>query len=370
MLTRFAVNNYRGFSKKIEWDLSSPGKYDFNNYAVKDGVVKSGVIYGPNGMGKSNFGLAIFDIVNHLSQKWKKPDYYRNFVYAGNPDSPVSFEYGFKFGDTHLEYAYSKDKIGNLLSETLTCNGEVVLKQDSTESNVFASPEFPIEESVKKKFANSANRVSLVAFILGAMPLEKDHYLVKLNQFVGNMLWFSSVEGNQFIGMETIVESIEEFIIRQNITKDFQNFLNEVSNQTFDFVTPSTSDKLILCNINGGRIPFIEISSTGTKSLTLLYYWLKKIDSHSFIFIDEFDAFYHFKLAFNVCKRLFNLDCQVFTSSHNTSLMTNDLLRPDCNFILDNNIIKPLCDCTEKELRFAHNMEKLYRGGTFSTGTL
>ena len=71
------------------------------------------------------------------------------------------------------------------------------------------------------------------------------------------------------------------------------------------------------------------------------------------------------KLAFEVCKQLFNLNCQVFTSSHNTYLMTNDLLRPDCNFILQNNKIKPLHACTEKELRFGHNIEKLFRAGAF-----
>lgn len=86
----------------------------------------------------------------------------------------------------------------------------------------------------------------------------------------------------------------------------------------------------------------------------------------SFVFIDEFDAFYHFKLSFNVCKELLKLNCQIFTSSHNTYLMTNELLRPDCNFLLDKNIIKPLYECTEKELRWGHNIEKLFRGGTFT----
>ena len=92
---------------------------------------------------------------------------------------------------------------------------------------------------------------------------------------------------------------------------------------------------------------------------------MQKMGEATFVFIDEFDAFYHFKLSFEVCKRLFNMGCQVFTSSHNTYLMTNDLLRPDCNFIVSNNKIKPLCDCTEKELRFGHNIEKLFRGDTF-----
>lgn len=97
----------------------------------------------------------------------------------------------------------------------------------------------------------------------------------------------------------------------------------------------------------------------------LLYFWIQTMDKATLVFIDEFDAFYHFELAFEVCKRLFALECQVFTSSHNTYLMTNDLLRPDCNFILKNNEIKSLCDCTEKELRWGNNIEKMYRGKAF-----
>ena len=45
--------------------------------------------------------------------------------------------------------------------------------------------------------------------------------------------------------------------------------------------------------------------------------------------------------------------------------MTNDLLRPDCNFIINRGEIKALHDLTTKELRQGHNIEKLYRGGTF-----
>ncbi len=74
MLTKFAVTNYRGFKDKLEWDLSNPSNYSFNTHAIKDGIVKNGIIYGHNGSGKSNLGLAIFDIANHLSHRWKKPD--------------------------------------------------------------------------------------------------------------------------------------------------------------------------------------------------------------------------------------------------------------------------------------------------------
>ena len=86
MLVRFAVKNYRGFSQRLEWNLSNPSNYEYNNYAIKDGVIKNGIVYGPNGSGKTNLGMALFDIVNHLTQKFKKAGYYNNFVYAGLPN--------------------------------------------------------------------------------------------------------------------------------------------------------------------------------------------------------------------------------------------------------------------------------------------
>ncbi len=363
MLTYFSVKNYRGFSDCIEWDLSNPNRYDFSTYAIKNNIIKNGIIYGPNGSGKSSFGLAIFDIVNHLSQKWKRPNYYENFVYAGNLLSPVQFKYKFKFNDNVVEYTYSKDRNGTLLSESLYIDNTCCFENGN--GNITIANDFPVDESVKARIATSANSISLVNYLLSSFPLEKDHYLVKMAEFVNSMLWFSSVEGNEFIGLQSNSDSIDEFIIRENRVKEFSDFLFEISGQKFSFVTPKPEDRVLMCDVNGVNIPYTLMESTGTKSLTLLFYWLCKLEQASFVIIDEFDAFYHFRLSMEVCKTLFRKDCQVFLSSHNTSLMTNELLRPDCNFILNSNRIKPLCDCTEKELRFGHNIEKIYRADAF-----
>ena len=158
---------------------------------------------------------------------------------------------------------------------------------------------------------------------------------------------------------------MDEFIIENNLVEDFEKFLFEVSSQKFSFVTPQKGDKYLQCTIEGKTTLFRNIISTGTSSLELLYYWMKNLNQVSLLFIDEFDAFYHFKLSSEVCKRLFSLDCQVILTSHNTYLMSNDLLRPDCNLIIDGKTIRPLCSCTDKELRWAHNIEKLFRGGAF-----
>lgn len=366
MLIKFAVTNFRGFPERIEWDLSNPNNYAYNEYAIKNGVIKSGIIYGPNGSGKTNFSLAIFDIENHLSQKWKKSDYYANFVYAGNMNSPVVFEYTFRFGDQIVRYLYSKSAESSLLSEALYVDGKMVFNKD-LDSLEIDTKLFPMDEGTKNNLGSNANNVSIVNFLLSSYPLDKESFLIKLQQFVNNMLWFRNLDVREFIGFESNVVNLDEYIITNNLLDDFSTFLTKVSGQSFELMEEQSSfKKQIICKIDNTLIPFQLIASTGTKSLQLLYFWIRRISNEaSFVFIDEFDAFYHFRLSFEVCKYLFNLDCQVFTSSHNTYLMTNDLLRPDCNFILSGNKIKSLKDCTDKELRFGHNIEKLFRGNAF-----
>ena len=364
MLLKFSVKNFRGFAERIEWDLSHPSNYSFNTYAVKDGIIKNGIIYGPNGSGKTNFSVALFDIVNHLTQKSKKPDYYQNFVYGGDSNLMVEFEYTFQFGNKTIEYQYSKNVFGALVKEALIVGGTVIFRRGigALELN---EQQFPIDKDAKRNLQMNANSISIVNYLLTSYPLAHDHYLIQMRNFVDSMLWFRCLKVNEYMGFDNVATILDEYIIKNRLVKDFADFLKKISGQKFEFVQSRTTDKILFCKIGNGVIAFDLIASTGTQSLKLLYFWLKKMNEASFVFIDEFDAFYHFKLAFEVCKQLFNLNCQVFTSSHNTYLMTNDLLRPDCNFILQNNKIKPLHACTEKELRFGHNIEKLFRAGAF-----
>ncbi len=364
MLIKFAVKNFRGFPDRIEWDLCSPSSYEFNTYAIKDGTIKNGIIYGPNGAGKTNFSLAIFDIVNHLSQKWKLPNYYNNFIYAGHADSTVDFEYTFRFGKQTLQYNYSKNSNGVLVSESLCVDDNIIFQRDAQCFRIEGS-QFPMDSNTKYNLENNANNVSIVNFILISFPLNHDHYLIKLQQFVGSMLWFRNLDVREFIGLETGVTILDNYIISHDLLDDFANFLYNISGQHFQFEVSGPIDKQIVCRIGDKTIPFSRIASTGTQSLHLLYFWIQRMKDASFVFIDEFDAFYHYKLSFEICKLLFNMDCQIFTSTHNTYLMTNELLRPDCYFILDKNRIRPLTKCTERELREAHNIEKIYKAGAF-----
>ncbi|MDT3356133.1 MAG: AAA family ATPase [Bacteroidota bacterium] len=364
MLAKFSVKNFRGFADRIELDLTRHSNYNFNTFAIKNDIIKNGIIYGPNGSGKTNFSLAIFDIVYHLTQKWKKPDFFLNYTYAGSQTTLVEFDYTFVFDGQAVEYRYSKDYHGLLRSEEMLVDGKQLFKREAGKFHIDTKA-FPMDPAIQKNLADNANNVSIVNFLLTSYPLARDHYLLQLQNFVNGMLWFRRLELPEFIGLENNASVLDEYIIRNKLVADFRDFLLKVSGQDFKFATPAAGDKNLFCVVDKNKMPFDLIASTGTKYLKLLYFWMSRMGNATFVFIDEFDAFYHFKLSFEVCKRLFELPCQVFASSHNTYLMTNDLLRPDCNFILNENKIKPLCDCTDKELRFGHNIEKLFRGDTF-----
>lgn len=125
--------------------------------------------------------------------------------------------------------------------------------------------------------------------------------------------------------------------------------------------------KAIYCHFENKDADFFKIASTGTRSLSLFYYWYIRMEKASFVFIDEFDAFYHFELSESVQRHLKKMSgVQIFTTTHNTDLMSNDLLRPDSYFLLENNRIKAISELTEKELRQAHNLQKMYKAGAFN----
>ena len=57
---------------------------------------------------------------------------------------------------------------------------------------------------------------------------------------------------------------------------------------------------------------------------------------------------------------------QVALSSHSTSLIDNEILRPDCYFVLnDKGKIKQFSEITDKKIEEYHNIEKMYRTEVF-----
>lgn len=368
MLKKFAVTNYKGFNSRLEWDLSKTCDYDFNCFALRDSVVKNAIVFGLNGSGKTSLCMAVFDIVGHLTNRnlYNVSDT-AIFPKSTNLNDPTVFEYLFAFGDAQLSYNYTTDTRGAILTENLSVENasgkELVFEK--TADSLLVSKKFPIQKEWLDNFAENSNGISVLKFLLSTFPLPKDHYLSKLKAFVEQMMFFRCINESDSLGAGVSLANAEHFILQNGLIADFQQFLKELTDQDFAFSNVSGSDKSLTCTIGGDVESFANVASTGTLSLEYLFYSLQQLKKASFVMIDEFDAFYHFKLSRKVCEILFGENCQLYLTTHNTYLMSNELLRPDCYFIIGDNKIRSLYDCTEKDIRYEHNLEKLYRGGTF-----
>lgn len=146
---------------------------------------------------------------------------------------------------------------------------------------------------------------------------------------------------------------------------EFREFLHELGIDVELVIGDDAEGKNLYCRYKNKLVLFQNIWSSGTRALAFLFLWYLQMRDMSFVFIDEFDAFYHYELAETVVRKVLALDTQVVFTSHNTDLMTNELLRPDCYFELSDNQIKSFADRTSKALRQAHNIQKMYKAGAF-----
>ena len=166
------------------------------------------------------------------------------------------------------------------------------------------------------------------------------------------MLLFYSLDSRGYEGFRNGSEGIAEGIVNSGKVNEFNAFLRNNGIEYDLYGCEVDGRKALYCHFENQDVDFFKVASTGTRSLALFYYWYIRMQKASFVFIDEFDAFYHFELSESVEKCLKDIQgVQIFTTTHN---------------ILKDNKIKAISELTEKELRFAHNLQKMYKAGAFN----
>ena len=356
MLKKFSVENFKGFKDKITLDMGSPSNYAFNSDTIENGCITKGIIYGINSCGKSNLGLAIMDIIIHLTDKQKLLKNYDYYLNMSGRKSFAEFEYVFAFGEHEVVYRYRKSEVDLLQDESLFIDDREVVYYDFIKKEGFTVLEGSDTLNLTIKNNNSI-----------LLENEENKVFKKFIDFVERMLLFYSLDSRGYEGFMNGSYGIAEGIVNSGKVEEFQNFLKE-NDIIYDlYACEVDGRKSIYCRFDNKDVNFFHIASTGTMALALFYYWYIRIKKASFVFIDEFDAFYHFELSESVQLYLKEMkSIQIFTTTHNTDLMSNDLLRPDCYFIMKDNKIKVLPELTEKELRQAHNLQKMYKAGAFN----
>ena len=371
MLARFCVSNFKNFSKELKFDLSS-GRYAFNDFNVENRVVKTAIVYGYNASGKSNLALAVFDIVRMLTDNEFSISRYGNYKNILRQNELTSFSYTFLFGKDEVVYSYEKDGLDKPIAERLLINGRKKLSFDRRISNEMQQS-FEGAQTLERRIDNPSLSAVRYLRMNSSLPMENEDnaILLKFYGFVDRMLLFWCLQERNYIGFTSKVDNLIDYIVNTKHLDAYNGFLREMGIDR-RVVAKKTPDGKIVAYYdygNGRLLEYVPNMSNGESSLLLFYYWYLQMDSirtPSLLFIDEFDAFYHVELSKRLVELLsHNKDIQFVLTTHNPHLMSNEILRPDSYFVLSDNHIASIDKLTEKEIRQAHNLERLYIAGAF-----
>lgn len=382
MLKRFEVSNYKVFKDKLVLDFSRTCGYKFNLDCVKSDILSKIIVYGLNATGKTNLGRALMDIyctnVAMINPRIAELNQYAQILNADNDSAVAYFKYEFKFDEDTVEYCYKKRSLYDLEQEMLSVNGQKVFEIEYAKKmfNVLnlqligvdgLQTELYLEELSEEgmNFFPEERNMSFLRFIFNNAVLPQSSVIFKLRSFASKMV----ADINNFRNISFKNQGFVEYLVNSDKLRDFEVFLNEMGVECKLCVKKAPDGDAILYFKHDKLVPFFENASSGTLRLANMYRrFFLGVKKAAFIFLDEFDAFFHYEMSEKVVLylRKYYPDTQVIMTTHNTNLMNNHIMRPDCLFILSRSgQLTPLCDATERELREGHNLEKMYIAGEF-----
>lgn len=349
------VSNFKNFKDEISLDFSKIGEYSLNMDSLS-----MRLIYGRNATGKTNFGRALLDIKILL--------YGMQSSGLINEDGAAKFKYEFKFGNDEVVYKYSRFSNTELCDEELYINGEAIIKCDFKNSkfdfqglSIISAETVNTNRYVNKDEMDNEYVLPFLRWLINNTAFSDDSVLIQLFEYVRKMDMIT-------VGHDLLYSNRNFFENLKNpaYLHNFEDFLNLMGIECKLVLQELPDGQVELYFSQNKLVPFYSTASSGTLALTSLYQ--KIVSNLSLIYLDDFAAFYHYEMAEKLICYFKDKypECQFIMTSHNTNLMTNKIMRPDCLFILSSKgTLTALCDATERELREGHNLEKMYISGEF-----
>lgn len=373
MLTKFSVKNFRNFKERVEFDLATQKQYEFNTDVVKDGCVKHGMLYGKNGEGKSNLGLALVELTSHLHHEdTKYAELGNTFLNAASEDLLAEFSFDFYLNKHNVTYSYGKNESRIIQYERLEIDNQIVVEWDKNQGGRLKTSLLGTETLNSDLSDYNGSAINYIKNNAILLQDSTNHLFFDFLRFSKGMVCFKTMaKASEFHGLKPhSYYTIQEQIINGSGVDKFQDFLNSLDIKCELGIYENDIENVKRITIKHGKkfLDFLSTASSGTFSLTLLYCWFERMSENhiTFAYIDEFDAFYHQDLTKIVTRMINKLDVQTILTTHNTVILSNDILRPDCYFEIYNNKILPFSQKTQRELRRAHNLEKMFRAGEFN----
>lgn len=352
MLIKFTVSNYKNFNKPICLDLTSTHDYRFGKECIKDSVISKAIVYGKNSSGKSNLGYALFDIVNVLTNKNIEPMQINpaSFLNADSDGKNARFEYVFEKDKNIISFIYEKSAPQTLAYEELRVEKELIYSYDFiNKEKCFDNLSLINAENLNLEYLD--DNLSILRYIASNTNQPEDSLVRFVMDYVSHMSIGNSIE------------DIYKWIIDNNLGEEFGLFLKDEFG--IERKLEVVDNLYLVEKYNNGYLKFLNVEPDSIKTLALFFHLL--YEEISLLFIDDFASTYDYDLAIKAINFLLNCkQVQCICATNNTSLASNDLLRPDCYFILNNSELRSFADSTNRELREGHNLEKMLRSGEFN----
>ena len=383
MLKRFVVKNYKNFRDEIILDFGNTAGYQFNQDCVFGNLISKAIIYGRNATGKSNLGNAILDIAYTLRgiPRFKSE---RVFINADSSEDYATFSYLFIFNGEELNYEYKRKSEDELIAEKLLIKKQTIFSCDFLKGNYSFEGLKQIGASTinTRLYSDSLNqegpdetqekRMPFLRWLISNAAFANNSLLIKLFNYVSKMYLINN-DTDSLLSAKRNMHDFAEYLKKTDRLEDFERFLNAMGVECSLVLKELPDGQNMLYFKHNNMIPFAETASSGTLTATLLYRRLflgafGSSSKPSFLYMDEFDAFYHYEMSRDVIEYLKKHypNTQIVFTTHNTSLMSNRIMRPDCLFILSTKgNLTPLHYATERELREGNNLAKMYMSGEF-----
>lgn len=368
MLKSLTVSNFRVFKGPVTINFSKVRDYKFNQMCIKNNLINKAILYGRNATGKSNLGYALLDIRTMVLPISTPLGDESGFLHANAAEAAAVFEYSFIINGHEIQYRYEKTSFREIKFERLMLDNVELYHFDFERQQGDFTAFLHYDELKHLNISDEwDNETSILRYILANAKLKELMILKEWSSFVEGMAMLRPLDGGmRFQGPKIFSHGITKSIIEKKQVHELVRFLSEMevdiplkddlkpdgeSGLYFDFQRP---------------LDFVKNASSGTKALTAMFAMLSNLDRITFLYIDEMDANLHFSLAEKIVNTLKSQEnCQLIISTHNTDLMSNRIMRPDCYFILTPEYVVSCADATARELREGHNLEKLYQSGEF-----
>ncbi|MEC1551564.1 ATP-binding protein [Bacillus haynesii] len=375
MLVEFKVENFMSIKNEVTFTMQTAPRLkrfkESNTFLTKPvNILKSSVIFGPNGSGKTNLFKAltymkhlILDDYSNTKKTLESLPYHPYKMDTDKVQNPTKFQIIILINGELFKYEihYNKERILfenlQILKDTNDIN--YFKREYDTENNTY---QYELFDGVKDFGDITRGNV----LYLPVLSSKNDLVAYKIFQWFNDNLVFIGSNISKVSSYDSIVEQLEDPSVKNSVIKllkiaDFN--IHDIDIRTKTMIIPedfkeifkvikkldendeiSVDDEREIKDIytiykgEDNRLIPIHVDSfesRGTKKMLLIATVLVNAlrNDGQTIFIDEFDNAFHLAISTFLLKVInskdFNVNSQFILNTHELSLLKNDVLRVD-----------------------------------------